>query len=540
MRFAFYGRVSTEDAQDPAASRAWQLRRARDLTAQHGEVVEEFFDVGQSRSLPWSRRPEAVRLLEAIASPERTFDAIVIGEPQRAFYGNQFSLTFPVLTHYGVGLWVPEVGGAVDPASEAHDIVMSLFGGMSKAERSRIRTRTKIAMQELALTTDRHMGGRAPFGYRLADAGQHPNPAKAAAGQRSRVLEPDPDAAEWVRRIFELAADGQGFRQIARALDKAKVPTPSRSGKPWEYHTVRNIVRNPVYRGVRVWGKQEKVERLVDVGDVAAGTAMTMRHKPREEWLGGERRTHESLISDDLWEAAQEKKRPRERERTIHTYLLRGKVFCSGCGRRMQGRAHSKTGTIFYTCLHTRVEPERHEVSRYVREEALLEVVDDWLVTLFADTGWLTEAQEEEPPTSLEAARLRKLRMAARSKLDNLVAAVEAGLVTPTLVEQMREREREVEELDAQLQREIAPTRTARMSHAEIQQVVKDLGGIARIFAAATTEERAEVYSALDVRMTYDAGADILRLDADPCRINSGVRRGSLRPMRQSAERRLA
>jgi site-specific DNA recombinase len=27
-----------------------------------------------------------------------------------------------VLTHYGVGLWVPEVGGAVDPGSEAHDL----------------------------------------------------------------------------------------------------------------------------------------------------------------------------------------------------------------------------------------------------------------------------------------------------------------------------------------------------------------------------------------------------------------------------------
>ncbi|MGH3664901.1 MAG: hypothetical protein ACRDU8_02215 [Egibacteraceae bacterium] len=36
-----------------------------------------------------------------------------IGEPARAFYGNQFSLTFPVFVHYGgVQLWVPEVGGA--------------------------------------------------------------------------------------------------------------------------------------------------------------------------------------------------------------------------------------------------------------------------------------------------------------------------------------------------------------------------------------------------------------------------------------------
>lgn len=30
--------------------------------------------------------------------PDRGFDAVVIGEPQRAFYGNQFGLTFPDLS----------------------------------------------------------------------------------------------------------------------------------------------------------------------------------------------------------------------------------------------------------------------------------------------------------------------------------------------------------------------------------------------------------------------------------------------------------
>ena len=115
-RFAFYGRVSTEDQQDPQSSRNWQLARARQLIeAAGGEIVAEFFDIGQSRSLPWKRRPEAHAAARRVPRPERGFDAVVIGEPQRAFYGNQFGLTFPVFVHYGVGLWVPEVGGAVDP-----------------------------------------------------------------------------------------------------------------------------------------------------------------------------------------------------------------------------------------------------------------------------------------------------------------------------------------------------------------------------------------------------------------------------------------
>ena len=94
-RFAFYGRCSTEDLQDPQTSLGWQRRAATLLTEGHGAIVEEFFDVGYSRSLPWRRRPEATRLLEAIATPDRTFDAVVIGEPQRAFYGAQFSRRLP-------------------------------------------------------------------------------------------------------------------------------------------------------------------------------------------------------------------------------------------------------------------------------------------------------------------------------------------------------------------------------------------------------------------------------------------------------------
>ena len=68
MRFAFYGRVSTEDQQDPESSRNWQLARSRQLIdPAGGEIVTEFFDIGQSRSLPWSRRPAATRLLQALA-----------------------------------------------------------------------------------------------------------------------------------------------------------------------------------------------------------------------------------------------------------------------------------------------------------------------------------------------------------------------------------------------------------------------------------------------------------------------------------------
>ena len=49
LRFAFYGRVSTEDWQDPVMSRARQREQAQALIIGRGVIVAEFFDAGQSR-----------------------------------------------------------------------------------------------------------------------------------------------------------------------------------------------------------------------------------------------------------------------------------------------------------------------------------------------------------------------------------------------------------------------------------------------------------------------------------------------------------
>lgn len=161
MRFAFAGRCSTEDQQDPESSRAWQLTRATALVAPHGgEIVAEYFDAGLSRSVPWKRRPQGNMLLDALKDPFRGFDAVVIGEPHRAFYGNQFGNTFPLFVHYGVSLWVPEVGGAIDPDNEAHDVIMSVFAGMSKGERTRIKLRVRTSMGAQTKIEGRFLGGR--------------------------------------------------------------------------------------------------------------------------------------------------------------------------------------------------------------------------------------------------------------------------------------------------------------------------------------------------------------------------------------------
>ena len=69
---ADFAEMAKLHSQDPQASKAWQLSRARSLIEPTGgEIVAEFFDIGQSRSLPWKRRPEALRLLDTIQNAGR-------------------------------------------------------------------------------------------------------------------------------------------------------------------------------------------------------------------------------------------------------------------------------------------------------------------------------------------------------------------------------------------------------------------------------------------------------------------------------------
>ena len=423
-RFAFYGRVSTEDNQDPEASRNWQKSRANALIEPAGGIiVTEFFDIGMSRSLPWKRRPRANDLLTALADPKRGFDNVVIGEPQRAFYGSQYSMTMPVLTHYGVTLWVPEVGGAIDPESEAHDLIMSVFGGMSKGERNRVKIRVRAAMKSQAQIEGRFLGGRPPYGYRLADMGPHPNPGKAADGKRLHQLEPHPEYAPVVKRIFADYLAGRGHYAIAEGLTRESIPSPSqadptrnrhRTGEGWGKAAVRAILDNPRYIGRQVWNKQRKDEVLLDVDNVADGYETKLRWNEEGSWVWSDKVVYEALVSVEDFEATKAVRaahgygrQDRERERVRNPYVFRELLRCGLCGRKMQGQYSN--GKPHYRCRYPKeyalAKHVQHPDNAYLKEEDLLPSVDKWLVQLFARTAsatpstpWPTTPPPLRPP----------------------------------------------------------------------------------------------------------------------------------------------
>ena len=105
---------------------------------------------------------------------------------------------------------------------------MLALGLSSKREIARTRVRVQTAMAAQTLEQGRYLGGRPPRGYRLGDAGPHPNKAHAAWGRRAHRLEPDPETAPVVTWMFaQRLAGHSAVRPRARHGARSR-----RAGRP--------------------------------------------------------------------------------------------------------------------------------------------------------------------------------------------------------------------------------------------------------------------------------------------------------------------
>jgi len=171
-----------------------------------------------------------------------------------------------VFAHHGVQVWLTETDGPIDLLpNPTHQASIMLLGAHSRREILRSRFRVLAAMTAQVRDQGRYLGGRPPYGYRLVDAGPHPNTAHARWGRRLHRLEPDPATAGQVQWMFTQRLAGHSVAGIARALNYQHVPCPSdvdpdrnrhRNGRGRTLRTVAAILANPRYTGRQVWNRQ--------------------------------------------------------------------------------------------------------------------------------------------------------------------------------------------------------------------------------------------------------------------------------------------
>jgi site-specific DNA recombinase len=157
-----------------------------------------------------------------------------------------------------------------------------------------------------------HNGGYAPFGYDIVN-------------QHFVVNEFE---AEYVRKMFDCAVHGKGFKDLIAEMARAGVC--GKRGKPIKYPSIYEILKNERYTGMYVYAvKSDKHDRRAKKNAVRIDEAIP------------------AIIARDEWEKVQVIMDKRKQSGRNSDYLCRGLVYCRNCGAKMNGHI-SKKGEAEY------------------------------------------------------------------------------------------------------------------------------------------------------------------------------------------------
>jgi site-specific DNA recombinase len=328
-RVVTYERVSSADQRERETIKTQRDALEARLAVEPGiEVVDRYSDDGVSGMRLLADRPDGRRLL-ADAEASR-FDELWLYRLDRL--GRNLADTA------AMGRRLEKVSVAVVTLAEGRltPFMFDLFAMLAQNEHRVFHERSADGMARAA-REGRYTGGIVPLGYRVDGEKQtaHLVPDRT-------LLWADLSAIDVVRRIYHaVAIEGRSCVSIADEFTALGIPTHyARDGRTvlrgqrqertqgiWRGGRIRNLVVNPVYKGISQYGRRSENPR-----DIIAAKI-------------------ESLVSEELWQAAQEtlgRNRVIARN-TTRRYLLKGVMHCGACGLTYVG-TQGRVGVAWYRC----------------------------------------------------------------------------------------------------------------------------------------------------------------------------------------------
>ena len=245
----------------------------------------------------------------------------------------------------------------------------------------------------------------------------------------------DEAGAEVVREIYRKAAAGVPFVDIANDLNGRGIRT-SRGGL-WNRGSFHNMLKNETYIGV------------YHFSDVRIEGGVPAIIEPGLFW--------------EVGRILKTKKNPQGRHRVNGDYLLTGKLKCAHCDTFMVGFSGTGKGGelhYYYGCQKRRKEKacnkanvNRDWIERLVAEATMTYVLQDRVIEWVADA--VMEYQEREA-ASAQMAALKARQAEVQQALDNIMKAIEAGILTATTKQRLLDLEAEAAEVQRAIQAEEA------------------------------------------------------------------------------------
>ena len=258
------------------------------------------------------------------------------------------------------------------------------------------------------------VNGRMTFGYKKGSDGRY---------------EINQDQAEIVKEIFNRVIEGWPYLDIMDDLNERGIG--NRDGRPWQRTAFQTMLQNEQYIGVYKFDSV-RIENGIP-----------------------------AILDRNTFERVQvilkTKNNPRGRRKNTADYILSGKLFCGECGSPMIGICGtSKTGNrhYYYLCQgkHRHKCDKKNEKKEQLEQRVIQAVTN--LIMDDKTIDWIVEGYQQFMETLRGQSEVNAMKndLASTVKsIDNLMRAIEQGIITETTKARMMELEEHKKDLETKI-----------------------------------------------------------------------------------------
>ncbi len=402
--------MSTSDNQREESIEG-QLRECRSFAEKNDiQIIDTYID--RALSAKTDNRPDFQKMIKDSSSC--SFDVVIVWKLDR-FARNRYDSAHykSILRKNGV-----KVMSATELISDSAEGILleSMLEGMAEYYSAELSEKVVRGLTENALKC-KYNGGTLPIGYTI-DSEQY--------------FQIDPITAPAVLHAFKRYAEGASMQDVTDELNIKGVRT-KRGGKI-SVNSVTRMLHNSKYIG------EYKYRDIVQPGGIPA------------------------IVPKELFDRVQERmvanKKAPAKHKAEDEYLLTTKLFCGKCHCLMvgeSGTSHIKKKVHrYYKCVS--VKKHKGCDKKTVRKEWIENLVLDYIKKIIFDDELIDE-MAGKVMTVLDAQNdtlplLKKQYAETQRSIDNLLNAIQQGILTPSTKQRMEELEQQKSELSVQIIKE--------------------------------------------------------------------------------------
>ena len=408
MTAVIYARYSSDNQREESIE--GQIRECTAYAEKNGiTVVKHYID--RAISAKTDNRPQFQQMIRD--SERKLFDMVLVWKLDR-FARNRYDSA-----RYKTQLKKNDVKlmSATEIISDGPEgiILESVLEGYAEYYSADLSEKVIRGMTENALK-GKFTGGAVPVGYWI-DEKQH--------------FQADPLVAPLIHEAFKMYNDGSTMTEVRDWLNEHQVKNPR--GGPMSYNTVQHMLKNRRYIGE------------LKYRDILIPDAIPPIVSPE-------------LFEDVQIKMAKNKKAP-ARRKAEDDYLLTTKLFCGYCGSLMFGESGtSRSGDVhrYYKCAT--VKKRKSCQKKTVRKQWLEDLVIAKTKALIMDDtvidSLVSSVMELQNKENIHLPLYEKQLRETETGIQNMLNAIQAGILTSSTKERLEALEMQKKELEAKIAEE--------------------------------------------------------------------------------------